>query len=125
MMKNRKEEKKTSHQTADFEIASCQLGLLFFTSHYVAGSFWRWLFVSLCDWNNNDGGLVFLLFAERKTCSALTLTPTQTRPHFQDTSEVHFTFVLILFNSLGISMLSCKVTVSGEWYCGCIVIVEE
>lgn len=29
-------------------------------------SFWRWLFVSHCDWNNNDCSLVFLLFAERK-----------------------------------------------------------
>lgn len=27
--------KKTSHQMVDSEIASCQLGLLYFTSHYV------------------------------------------------------------------------------------------
>lgn len=37
-MKNRESGKK-SHQTTEFEITSCQLGLLFFVSHYVAGLF--------------------------------------------------------------------------------------
>lgn len=37
--KERERERKKTHQLTDFEIASCQLCLLYFTSHYVAGLF--------------------------------------------------------------------------------------
>lgn len=35
----------------------------YYVSHLINwwGLFWRWLFVSCCDWNNNDGVFVFLL----------------------------------------------------------------
>lgn len=38
-LREREREREKTHQTADFEIASCQLCLLYFTSHYVAGAF--------------------------------------------------------------------------------------
>lgn len=65
MKKKKKKAAEKSHQTTEFEIALCQLGLLFLISHYVAGLFWRRLFVSRCDWNSNDCRLA-RLFAQRE-----------------------------------------------------------
>lgn len=39
MKKKKKKAAEKSHQTTEFEIALCQLGLLFLISHYVAGLF--------------------------------------------------------------------------------------
>lgn len=72
------EREKKTHHTADFEIALCQLCLLYFTSHYVVGAFLEMAVVSYCDWNNNDSRLMFLLFAEKRHAAAvLPVTPTQ------------------------------------------------
>lgn len=67
MKKKKQRNAEKSHQTTEFEIALCQLGLLFLISHYVAGLFWRRLFVSLCDWNSNDCRLVWLFAQKRET----------------------------------------------------------
>ena len=43
-----------TNPTVDFEIASLQLGLLYFTSHYAAVAFWKLLFVSLNKQQNDS-----------------------------------------------------------------------
>lgn len=98
--------KKNPHQTVDFEIASCQLCLLYFTSHYVAGSFRRWLFVSCCEWNNNDGGArVSAPYRDKDTQG---LVPSSAGDNTHKVSRqgdlrcAHFAFVLMLFGSSGI-----------------------
>lgn len=55
----------------------------YYTSHLIMwrGLLWRWLFVSRCDWNNNDCGLLFPLHLQREKdtqelVSALPVTPT-------------------------------------------------
>lgn len=63
--KQRKGKKKI---TSDDGIRNCLMPtwLIILRISLCGRSFWRWLFVSHCDWNNNDSSLVFLLFAVRK-----------------------------------------------------------
>lgn len=65
MMKSRKGEKAHIRRRI---LKLPRANFAHYTSHLIMwwGLFWRWLFVCHCDWNNNDGGLVFLLFAQRK-----------------------------------------------------------
>lgn len=93
----------------------------YYISHLIMwrGLFWRWLFVRRCDWNNNDGGLVFLLHLQREQAHKNLFLHCLWHQHRwgltwrRPQTALWSTFVLTLFSSSGI-LLSCNVTVSGE-----------
>lgn len=89
-MKNRGRGKK-SHQTTEFEIASCQLGLLFFVSHYVAGLFGDGCLSATVTGITMIAVLCFCYLQrekDRRTCSSIALALTQKGASCYKVSEV-------------------------------------
>lgn len=103
-MKNRGRGKKI---TSDDGMRNCLVPtwLIILRISLCGRSFWRWLFVSHCDWNNNDSSLVFLLFAERKRQKNMLFNSTGANPQkgacCYKVSEVHLTCVLVSFDFTG------------------------
>lgn len=80
-------EKKASHQMADSEIASCQLGLLYFTSHYI-------LEMAVCQplWLELQWRQACFCYLQSEwdtgTCSPLQFTQTQMQRCFEWISHI-------------------------------------
>lgn len=82
-------EREREINTSDGAFWNCLVPSLLIMFHIslCGGVFWKWLFASCCDWNNNDGVFVFLLHLQKKkrntgTCFCIA-GDTQSRPQHE------------------------------------------